>query len=107
MNKKEENNNQNLLESIKPKKIIYPILIGLSVVGYMLYHEFDINALNEIKFTNTSLLFITIAILCMIIRDPGLYVQAQSTNRQLPYLEEMFQDNNAVGIHLGQLHLRQ
>ena len=71
MNKKEENNNQNLLESIKPKKIIYPILIGLSVVGYMLYHEFDINALNEIKFTNTSLLFITIAILCMIIRDLG------------------------------------
>lgn len=71
MSNNKKNNNQNPLESIKPRKVIYPILIGLSVVGYMLYKEFDINALKEIKFTNTSLVFMIVAILCMITRDLG------------------------------------
>ncbi len=71
MSKNKKNNSQNPLDSIKPQKVIYPIIIGLLVVGYMLYNEFDINALKEIKFTTTSLLFIGVSILCMVIRDLG------------------------------------
>ncbi|MDL2330991.1 flippase-like domain-containing protein, partial [Odoribacter sp. OttesenSCG-928-A06] len=53
----------------------YPILIGLAVVSYMLYKEFDINAFKEIVFTSSSLFWLLVALLCMFARDLGYVIR--------------------------------
>ncbi len=49
-----EESEKQLTKKISPHKIIYPVLIGLGVVSYMLYKEFDITAFRLITFTWTS-----------------------------------------------------
>ena len=66
---------KNLFKSIRPTKVIYPILIGVAVVAYMLYKEFDPKAFDYIKFTTTSVLFLAIALSCMVIRDLGYVIR--------------------------------
>ena len=41
MEQERQEENQKLTKKISPYKIIYPIIIGLAVVSYMLYKEFD------------------------------------------------------------------
>lgn len=66
---------KNLFKSIRPTKVIYPIVIGFAVVAYMLYKEFDPKAFSYINFTSTSILFLAIALSCMVIRDLGYIVR--------------------------------
>lgn len=70
-----EDAEKKLTRKISPYKIIYPILIGLVVVSYMLYKEFDIKAFEQITFTWTSALWLFVAILCMFIRDMGYIIR--------------------------------
>jgi uncharacterized protein (TIRG00374 family) len=60
---------ENILKSLDPKKIIWPILIGLAVSGFLLYRNFDKDTFTFITFTWHTLFFLVIAILMMIIRD--------------------------------------
>ncbi|MGB5990260.1 MAG: lysylphosphatidylglycerol synthase transmembrane domain-containing protein [Marinifilaceae bacterium] len=73
MNKIEtdDNKEKNLFKSIRPTKVIYPIVIGLAVVSYMLYNEFDPKAFDYIVFTKYTTIFLSVALLCMMIRDFG------------------------------------
>lgn len=73
----ETNKEKNLFKSIRPSKVIYPIIIGLSVVAYMMYKEFDPEAFDHISFTKYTVIFILIALLCMIIRDIGYMIRLQ------------------------------
>ncbi len=57
------------------KKILIPILIGLSVVGYMLYKEFDITLFSVVKFTWLSFFWLAMAFLMMVIRVFGFMVR--------------------------------
>ena len=66
-----EGEQQILTKKISPYKIIYPILIGLAVVSYMLYKEFDPKAFDQIHFTWTSAAWLLVAILCMAVREIG------------------------------------
>ena len=66
-----EQSEKNLTQKISPYKIVYPIIIGLAVVSYMLYKEFDIKAFEQITFTWTSVLWLLVAIMCMLVRDLG------------------------------------
>ncbi|MCC8173816.1 MAG: flippase-like domain-containing protein [Odoribacter sp.] len=70
-----EGEQQILTKKISPYKIIYPIIIGLAVVSYMIYKEFDISAFDEIHFTASSVFWIFVAILCMGIRDLGYVIR--------------------------------
>lgn len=70
-----EESEKKLTRKISPYKIIYPIIIGLSVVSYMLYKEFDITAFEQITFTWISILWLLVAILCMCIRDLGYIIR--------------------------------
>jgi len=74
---KEENKEKNLFKSIRPSKIIYPIIIGISVVGYMFYKEFDPKAFDHVVFTKYSAIFLVVAFVCMIIRDLGYMIRLQ------------------------------
>ncbi|HBF87934.1 MAG TPA: TIGR00374 family protein [Bacteroidales bacterium] len=67
--------NSNILKNVKPSKIILPILIGLVVVVYFLYKEFDPKAFALIKFTWHSLFWIFIAFLLMVLRDIGYMIR--------------------------------
>lgn len=66
---------EQLTKKISPYKIIYPILIGLAVVSYMLYKEFDITAFQEITFTWASVWWLLVAVACMFIRDFGYVIR--------------------------------
>ena len=70
-----EGDQQILTKKISPYKIIYPIIIGLAVVSYMLYKEFDIKAFEEITFSWNSVAWLFVAILCMGIRDLGYVIR--------------------------------
>ena len=66
---------QQLTRKISPYKIIYPVIIGVGVVAYMLYREFDPAAFREITFTWHSVAWLLVAVLCMFIRDFGYIVR--------------------------------
>lgn len=70
-----EESEKKLTNKISPYKIIYPIIIGLAVVSYMLYKEFDIKAFEQITFTWNSALWLFVALLCMFIRDLGYVIR--------------------------------
>lgn len=78
-----EESDKQLTRKISPYKIIYPVIIGLAVVSYMLYKEFDIQAFQQIHFTWHSMLWLLAAILCMVIRDLGYIIRVRvlSSNR--------------------------
>lgn len=72
----EQNDSQQTeLRKIKMKNIIYPILIGLGVVGYMIYQDFDSDALASLAFTARSFVWLFIAILFMFGRDLGYVIR--------------------------------
>ncbi|MCT4615182.1 MAG: flippase-like domain-containing protein [Marinifilaceae bacterium] len=64
-----------ILKSIQPKRIIYPILIGLGVVVYMLYKEIDIDTFKAIQFTWYTLFWLCVALGFMAIRDIGYMIR--------------------------------
>lgn len=63
------------MSKIKVSNMIYPILIGLGVVGYMLYREFDPDVFSVLHFTWKSVLWIFIAFLFMFGRDIGYIIR--------------------------------
>ena len=68
-------NSGKILRSIRPGKIIFPILIGLAVTGYIFYKEFDPASLNAFSVTMFSLMWIGVSALMMILRDIGYMVR--------------------------------
>jgi uncharacterized protein (TIRG00374 family) len=71
----EKQNDWALLSKIRPSHAIFPVLIGLGVIGYMLYRDFDPSVFNNISFTFKSFLAIVVALLCMFGRDLGYVIR--------------------------------
>jgi len=69
------NKNDDIIQKRHVKRIIYPIIIGLGVVAYLLQKEFDIELFSLIEFTWYSLFFLTVSFIMMIIRDLGYIVR--------------------------------
>ena len=67
-----------LTKKISPYKIVYPVMIGLAVVSYMLYKEFDITAFQQITFTWHSVWWLMVAVMCMFVRDLGYVVRIRT-----------------------------
>jgi glycosyltransferase 2 family protein len=57
------------------RKIIYPIIIGLAVVVFLLQREVDVDLFSVISFTWYSVFWISIALLMMVVRDLGYMVR--------------------------------
>lgn len=66
---------KNKLGKIKTSNIIYPILIGFGVVGYMVYKEFDPSYFDAIQFTSYTIFWLGVAILLMAFRDIGYMIR--------------------------------
>ena len=63
------------LSKIKVSNIFYPILIGLAVVAYLIYDEFDVEVFSQIVFTWKSVFWLFISILFMFGRDIGYIIR--------------------------------
>jgi len=57
-----------MLDSIRINRIILPILIGLSVVGWMMYKQLDIESLRAINWSSSILFWVAMAIFAYVIR---------------------------------------
>lgn len=62
------NQEKELLESISTSKIVLPILIGLAVVAYLIYRQFDFKAFQEIDWGLHTVFWISMSILCYVVR---------------------------------------
>lgn len=71
MSKDQPASQKKLLHGVRPSRIVYPILIGLAVVVYMLANEVDGETLSLIEFSWYSLFWLSVALVMMIIRDLG------------------------------------
>ncbi len=59
---------EKVLNSIKMNRIIIPMLIGLAVIGYMLYSNWDHDAFLSIKWNGHTLFWIFMAGMMMVVR---------------------------------------
>lgn len=85
---REGDSERNHLSKIKLNRIVYPIVIGLGVVGYMIWKEFDVEAFGQISFTWKSLFWIFIALVCMFGRDLGYIIRLRVlSGRKLSWVE--------------------
>ncbi|MDR1683374.1 MAG: flippase-like domain-containing protein [Candidatus Symbiothrix sp.] len=62
---------QKELQKIRPQRVVYPILIGFSVIAYLFYKEFDpaVFRYGNIHFTDKAIFWLMLAFFCIIIRD--------------------------------------
>lgn len=60
------------LKLFKTSYILIPVIIGLSVVGWLFYDEMDISAFSSITFSGRMIFFISLAFILMLGRDLGL-----------------------------------
>lgn len=75
-----------ILRLLTPKRLIWPVLIGLAVVTYMFVVRFDRNAFNQISWQWSSVLLLVIAFLCMFMRDAAyMYRIKLLTNNELTW----------------------
>ncbi|GHV65948.1 hypothetical protein FACS1894199_08120 [Bacteroidia bacterium] len=85
-----EGDQRALTKKISPHKIIYPMLIGFAVVGYMLYKEFDRKAFEAIVFSGWSVVWLFVAACCMLIRDIGYVIRIRVlSDEQLSWLQSI------------------
>ncbi len=60
---------EKIINSLRPTRIIVPILIGLGVSGWLLYRNFNAEAFSFVEFSWHTLLFVIIAFSMMFVRD--------------------------------------
>lgn len=65
----------NSIGKVKISNVIYPIIIGFGVVGYMVYREFNPEAFSSIHFTTSSLFWLGVALILMAFRDLGYMIR--------------------------------
>ncbi len=59
---------QKALQSVRPSRIIVPMLIGLGVVGYLFYQEFDIAEWRAIDWTLATLFWVGMSLTLLVAR---------------------------------------
>lgn len=63
------------LKKIKLRNAVYPVLIGLAVVGYMFYREFNPAIFDDIRFSWHTVFWLLMAVLFMFGRDIGYIIR--------------------------------
>jgi uncharacterized protein (TIRG00374 family) len=58
-----------VLKRFRPGKILIPIAIGLISASYLLFKNFNVHAFDHVVWTNTSTVWILIAVLMLVVRD--------------------------------------
>ncbi|MFM9055826.1 MAG: lysylphosphatidylglycerol synthase transmembrane domain-containing protein [Bacteroidota bacterium] len=58
-----------ILRHVSPKRIVWPVLIGLLVTAWLFLRDFDAKAFSAVEWTGTSTLWILLAVVSVVIRD--------------------------------------
>ncbi|MDY0200665.1 MAG: lysylphosphatidylglycerol synthase transmembrane domain-containing protein [Bacteroidales bacterium] len=66
---------ENPLSKIKPSRVLYPIIIGLGVVVFLFYREFDAAAFNSLNIAKWGFLWFIVALVLMAFRDLGYIIR--------------------------------
>lgn len=66
---------KNIASKVKTSNIIYPIIIGFGVIGYMVYAEFNPKAFSAISFTTSTAFWLGVALILMAFRDIGYMIR--------------------------------
>jgi conserved hypothetical protein len=66
---------KSVVDKVKTSNIIYPIIIGFGVIGYMVYAEFNPKAFSAISITTSTVFWLIVAILLMAGRDLGYMIR--------------------------------
>ena len=74
--------NEEILKQVSPKRIVVPILIGLSVASYMVYQEWDSTVFSILTVTGYSLIFLFVSFLMMLLRDFGYMIRLRILSGQ-------------------------
>ncbi|MDX2249775.1 MAG: lysylphosphatidylglycerol synthase transmembrane domain-containing protein [Bacteroidia bacterium] len=64
---------QDILDQVRPSRIIWPILIGLAVIGFAIYKVMQdgLNPVTDINWTMDILIWVILGFIVMIVRDIG------------------------------------
>jgi len=65
----------NLVNKLRPGKIILPVVLGLAVIGWFISKEVNSEVLSKLVFTWRSVFWLLIAWLCMVCRDLGYIIR--------------------------------
>ena len=68
-------NTSKIIKSIRPSKIIFPILIGLGVTGFLLYREYQPGSFSLLSFTVQSIFWLLLSFGMMVLRDLGYIIR--------------------------------
>jgi uncharacterized protein (TIRG00374 family) len=81
-----QDNSGKIVRSIRPSRVIFPILIGLGISAYLLYKEYTPGSLNAMQFTLKTLFWLGVSIMFMALRDIGYIIRIRLlSNNQLSW----------------------
>ncbi len=66
---------KNAVGKVKTSNIIYPIIIGFGVIGYMVYTEFKPEAFKVVSLSTSTLFWLGVALILMAFRDIGYMIR--------------------------------
>ncbi len=69
------NIDSSILKKVSPVKIILPIVLGLSIIVYIIYRDWNSQVVGNFSFTSMILLFLFISLLMMVFRDIGYMIR--------------------------------
>jgi len=72
---KKSKTEENVLKLFKGPRILLPIVLGLGTVGYMMFNEYNAEAMSLLDFSVYSVFWLFISVLLMVIRDLGYIVR--------------------------------
>ncbi|MGI8892078.1 MAG: lysylphosphatidylglycerol synthase transmembrane domain-containing protein [Bacteroidia bacterium] len=73
-----------VLKAFRPGKILIPIVIGLGVASYLLFRDFDAEAVSAIEWTGNVFFWLFMALLMMVVRDLAYMIRIRIlTDNQL------------------------
>lgn len=70
-----------LLQHLRLRKVLLPVLIGIGVVAWLMFRDINLKVLNEISFTWQSVFWLFVAILLVIARTIGYMIRIRILTR--------------------------
>jgi uncharacterized protein (TIRG00374 family) len=70
-----EDSQKNIARQLHPKRIIFPVLIGVAIILWLILKDLNLTALRQIVFTWKSVFWLFVAWSCMIGRDLGYMIR--------------------------------
>ncbi|GAF03404.1 lysylphosphatidylglycerol synthase transmembrane domain-containing protein [Saccharicrinis fermentans] len=64
-----QDNSGKIIKSIRPSRIVWPIIIGIGFSVYMLYHEYQPGSLNVLQLSYKTAFWIAVSLMLMVMRD--------------------------------------